>query len=99
MVSESRDWTCWAGLVAALMQKITELLLRSAGLQLSVIVKSLPDQLHREPELGALGQITHPQLTSLIFCCCVPVAPGDPCPPVMVSDDVVHEFTLGALRS
>lgn len=60
MVSSLRGYTFWAGLVTALMQKITELLLRSAGLQLSVIVKSLPDQLHRELELGALGQITPP---------------------------------------
>lgn len=81
------------------MQKITELLLRSAGLQLSVIVKSLPDQLHREPELGALGQTTHLQLTALISSCCVTVAPGNPCPPVMVSDAAVRELTLGALRS
>lgn len=59
--SEPKGCTCWADLVAAaLMQKITELLLRSAGLQLSVIVKSLPDQLHREPELGALGPIGPP---------------------------------------
>lgn len=89
-----RGCTCRAGLFAASMQKITELLLRSAGLQPSVIVKSLPDQLHRE-----LGKSPHLRLTSLISSCRVTVAPGDPCPPGVVSDVVVHELTLGALHS